>query len=74
MDFYNTGEMKRTLQEIREFQGSTKFNCIHPPLYDIDPHHVILDELYLMMRITDCIVTEVMKRDSKSDFLTKKGE
>lgn len=67
---YNTGEIKRTLQEITEFQGSTKF--------DIDLDHVTLDELYLMMRITDrltdCIITEVMERDSKSDFLKKRKE
>ena len=78
IDFYNTGEIKRTLQEIREFQGSTKFCCIHPPLFDIDLDHVILDELHRMMRITDrltdCVITEVMERDSKSDFLEKKKE
>ena len=52
--------------------------CIHPPLFDIDLDHVVLDELHLMMRITDrltdCVITEVMERDSKSDFLKKKGE
>ena len=77
MDFYYTGEMKRTLQEIKEFHSSTKFCCIHPPLFDIDLDHVVLDELHLMMRITnrltENIITEVMERDSKSDFL-KKGE
>ena len=76
IDFHNTGEIKRTLQEIREFQGSTKFCCIHPPLFDIDLDHVVLDELHLMMRITDrltdCIITEFMERDSKCDFLKKK--
>lgn len=76
IDFYHTGEIKRTLKEITEFQGSTKFCCIHPPLFDIDLDHVVLDELHLMIRITnrltDCIITEVIERDSKSDFLKKK--
>ena len=78
LDFYNTGELKRTLQEIRHFQSSNKFCCIHPPLFDIELDHVVLDELHLMMRITDRltenIITEVMERDSKADFLKKRGE
>ena len=68
--------MKRTFQEIKEFQGSTKFCCIHPPLFDVDLDHVVLDKFHLIIRITDrltdCIITEVMERHSKSDFLEKK--
>ena len=78
LDFYNSGELKRTSQEIRYFHGSKKFCCIHPPLFNIELDHVVLDELYLMMRITDRltenIITEVMERDSKADFLKKRGE
>ena len=78
LDFYNSGELKRTSQEIRYFHGSKKFCCIHPPLFNIELDHVVLDELYLMMRITDRltenIITEVMERDSKADFLKERGE
>ena len=78
LDFYNSGELKRTTQEIRYFHGSKKFCCIHPPLFNIELDHVVLDELYLMMRITDRltenIITEVMERDSKADFLKERGE
>ena len=31
LDFYNSGELKRTSQEIRYFHGLKKFCCIHPP-------------------------------------------
>ena len=78
---YNTGEIKRTLQEITEFQGSTKFCCIHPPLFDIDLDHVVLDELHLMIRITnrltDCIITEGQqirffeKKEKRREFILK---
>lgn len=48
-----------------------------PPWFDIELDHVGLDELHLMMRITarltENIITEVMDKDSKADFL-KKGE
>ena len=78
LDFYNSGELKRTSQEIRYFHGSKKFCCIHPPLFNIELDHVVLDKLYLMMRITDRltenIITEVMERDSKADFLKERGE
>ena len=78
LDFYNTGELKRTLQEIRNFHNSNKFCCIHLPLFDIELDHVVLDELHLMMRVTDRltenVITEVMERDRKTDFLKKKGE
>lgn len=54
------------------------FESIHPPLFNIELDHVVLDELYLMMRITDRltenIITEVMERDSKADFLKERGE
>ena len=32
LDFYNSGEFKRTLKEIRDFHGSKKFCYIHPPV------------------------------------------
>ena len=77
IDFYNTGNINRTLKEITEFQCSTKFCYIYPPLFDIDLDHVVLNELHLMMGITDtltdCII-KVTERDSKSDFLKKRGE
>ena len=67
LDFHNLGELKRTLQKIRDFHGSKKLCCIHPP-FDTELDHVVLEELHLMMRITDRltenIITEVMERDS----------
>ena len=59
LDFYNTGDMKRTLQEIRDFHGSNRFSCIHPPLFDIELDHV-LDELHLMMRISDRLTENII--------------
>jgi len=53
LDFYNTGESKRTVQEIRDFQSQNKFCYIHPSLFVIKLDHVVVDELHLMMKITD---------------------
>lgn len=78
LDFYNSGELKRTLKEIRTWHGLKKgFVLSIPSWFDIELDHVGLDELHLMMRITarltENIITEVMDKDSKADFL-KKGE
>ena len=48
------------------------------PPFDTELHHVVLEELHLMMRITDRltenIITEVMERDSKADFLKERED
>ena len=46
------------------------------PAFDTELDHVVLEELHLMMRITDRltenIITEVMERDSYADLLKKR--
>ena len=46
------------------------------PPFDTELDHVVLEELHLMMRITDRltenIITEVMERDSYADLLKKR--
>ena len=46
------------------------------PPFDTELDHVVLEELNLMMRITDRltenIITEVMERDSLADLLKKR--
>ena len=48
------------------------------PPFDTELDHVVLEELHLMMRITDRltenIITEVMERDSKADFLKERED
>lgn len=71
LDYYNT-EMKRTLQELKNLSSSPKkFSCVHRPLIDIELDHAILDELHLMLRITDRLtenlIIEIMEKDGKQD-------
>ena len=56
------------LRGIKEdLAESQRFAASFPP-FDIELDHVVLEELHLMMRITDRltenIITEVMERDS----------
>ena len=61
-DFYCTVPMKRTLQEIKDMSKlkTDNFCCIHEPLPNIELDHVILDELHLLLRITDRLLDNVI--------------
>lgn len=78
LSHYNE-ELKRTLQEIKELSSSSKkFSCVKSPLFTIELDHIILDELHLMLRVTDKLtenlITEVMEKDAKQDFNMARGK
>ena len=59
--------IKEDLTENQRFSWFKKA-LLHPSPFDTELDHVVLEELHLMMRITDRltenIITEVMERDS----------
>ena len=71
-------EMKRTLAHIKSMLPLKKFSVINQSLFNIELDHVILDELHLMMRVTDRLtenlISEVMERDSQADISKGRGE
>lgn len=78
--YYDTIPLKRTIQEM--FELSTKksgenFCCCHKPLLVIPLDHIILDELHLMLRITDILIENLIEDamqwdDKESSSSTKK--
>lgn len=78
LDHYTLGEMKRTLDHIKSMLPPKKYSVINKPLFNIELDHIILDELHLMMRVTDRltenIITEVMERDGEADMRKKREE
>jgi len=80
LDYYYSDKVKRTLKSIKECCTKSKENycCINPPLFDIELDNVVLDELHMMLRVTDRLlenlIIEVMEKDSKEDFNKKRGE
>ena len=63
-------ELKRTLEGIKELRSSSKkFSCVKTPLFTIELDHIIVDELHLMLRITDkltdILIAEVMEKDRR---------
>ena len=61
--FYWSKEIVRTNQEMKLFCSKSKsnFGCIHPPLLKIELSHVVIDELYLLMRICDVLLRNLIE-------------
>ena len=78
INFYSDGVMKGTLEEIKHCQTKNEYSCRDYPLFNIELDHIVLDELHLMLRITDRLlenlVIEVMEHDSHNDFLKTNQE
>ena len=78
--YYNVAPLKCTIQEM--FELSTKksgenYCCCHKPLLVIPLNHIILDELHLMLRITDILTENLIEdamqwNDKESSSSTKK--
>lgn len=76
-NYYNEAPLKRTLEELHECACKSKgenYCCAFPPLLDIPLDHIILDELHLMLRITDILIgnliEDAMQWDDKENFLS----
>ena len=76
---YNTPPLGRTLEEIWEMSQKSKENycCDKQPLLNIPLDHIVVDELHLMLRVTDIllenIVHECLDWDKDDDLDSKKG-
>ena len=78
-NYYNDIPLRRTLNGLHEFASKSKgknYCCVYQPLLNIPLDHIMLDELHLMLRITDVLignlVEDVKQRDDKQSFVTGK--
>lgn len=76
---YESDPLRKTLQKIKEFASKSKgenYCCVHDPLLNIPLDHIILDELHLLLRISDIlidnIVQDAMQWDDKETWITGK--
>ena len=78
LDTYNEPPMAYIEDDIEKYVSEQKFCFVETPLLKIPFDHIILDELHLLLRITDVLLSnlieDAMEWDDKSDFLKKKGE
>ncbi|PFX12813.1 hypothetical protein AWC38_SpisGene23165 [Stylophora pistillata] len=76
---YNTLPMARTQKEICEMSKKSKDNycCDKQPLLNIPLYHIVVDELHLMLRVTDILIEnlvhECLNWDKDDDLDHKKG-
>ena len=64
-------EKKRTLSSIRTCCTMStvqqRLGCIHQPLFDIELDLVVVDELHLLLRITDRLISALVHRMAQLD-------
>ena len=78
-NYYNQQPLQRTLEEIKKLCKckENNYGCINEPLLNVPLTNVIADELYLLLRITDKllqnVIDEVLERDAVEDFNKKRG-
>jgi hypothetical protein len=60
LDFYHTCGMQRTSHNLKEDVGKNDFGVRAQPLVSIEPEHIIIDELYLLLRICDKLLRNLI--------------
>ena len=76
---FNSKPLGRSLQEMRELstRSNDSYGCCKEPLLNIELDHIIVDELHLLLRITDILtenlITEVIEWDIEENFDKKNG-
>lgn len=77
-DTYNKPPMSLPLEDVKKCAKTGEFCCVNSPLLNIPLDHIILDELHLLLRFTDVLLSnpieDAMELDDKDDFFKKKGE
>ena len=63
-NYYESSPQKRTLEDLKRCcrlkRGNKNFSCINPPLLNIPLDHIILDELHLLLRVTDVLTRNLL--------------
>ena len=60
LDFYHTRGMQRTSQNLKEDVVKNDFGVRAQPLVSIEPEHIIIDELHLLLRICDKLLRNLI--------------
>jgi hypothetical protein len=75
---FNESPNAFTLDDIKKFASKQQYCCKDMPLLDVPLDHIVLDELHLLLRIPNIllsnIIEDAMELDDKDDYFKKKGE
>lgn len=68
----------RTLADLKECallpssaKPSKRLGCINSPLLDIELDHIVVDELHLLLRISDRLIDNLVVRAAELDHLNQ---
>ena len=65
---------RRTLQSFYDnYNDNNNKGCKHLPLLNIDPDHIIPDELHLLLRITDILTSNLISAAKTDDQNQKRN-
>ncbi|XP_028405265.1 uncharacterized protein LOC114527775 [Dendronephthya gigantea] len=67
MDFWENHDC-RSLKDIQDCAVKNRFSCQHKPLLEVKLENVVLDELHLMLRITDILTKSLVNEALEWDF------
>ncbi len=78
-NYYNQPPMALTLADVKKYASDkNQFCCKDMPLLDVPLSNIVLDELHLLLRVTDILLSnlieDAMELDDTKNFLKKKGE
>ena len=62
LDFYHTRGMQRTSQNLKEYAVKNDVGVRPQPLVSIEPEHIIVDEIHLLLRICDKLLRNLIAR------------
>ena len=78
LDFYHTRGMQRTSQNLKEDVIKNEFGVRAERLVSIEPEHIIIDELHLLLRICDKLfrnlILDTKTLDDKNDVHGEKSD
>ena len=76
--YYNEPPMALSLEQVKKYAESDEFGCKYMSLLEIPLSNIVLDELHLLLRVTDNLlanlIEDAMELNDKMDFLMNKGE
>ena len=75
-NYYNQPPMALTLADVKKYASDkNQFCCKDMPLLDVPLSKIVLDELHLLLRVTDILLSnlieDAMELDDKKDFLCR---
>ena len=69
------GLQRRTLDSIKDRaqpaasdKDKNPYGCIHPPLLNVQPDCIVVDELHLLLRISDRLIDNLVARAAELDL------